>query len=137
MNLRRLRHRIRQATSTRLDPRHTRRANKSPLGLGQRVLGGVREPEMCFHVHGEAAVPVVVVDALFYVEEVCDACPAGVGDDGVEAAHCAEGFGDEVLDRGFGGHVCLEEVEAGLLGGGVGAANGGEVIDEGLGAGGV
>lgn len=92
---------------------------------------------MRLHVHGEAAVPVVVVDAFLNVGEVCHPRPACVADDSVEAAHGADGFCHEVLHGGLGADVRLEEVESGVLWGGVSRGDRGEFIEEGLSAAGV
>jgi hypothetical protein len=87
-------------------------------------------------IHGEAFVPILVVDLLFNVGESGHARPAGVRYYDVQAPHGVDCFFDQILHGGLGGHVRLDEVKArvGLRGA---PLDGGELFHEGVGAFGV
>jgi len=94
-----------QTTPTRHHARQTRRTHKRAASLLELRLGRMHQPQMRFNIDAEAAVPVLVDDAVVEVGEVAEFCPADVADDDVEAAHLGDGVVDECDDGGAVGCV--------------------------------
>lgn len=97
VDLRGLSNGVGDAAAARLYAGDAGSGNKAALVCSKSVFRRVGEPEMGFDVHGEALVPVVVVDLLLDVCEGRHARPPGIGYHHVQTAHLFNRFLDEAL----------------------------------------